>query len=284
MAKPFLDPSDILGAYPGPSFVLSADGQVLACSPDAGDSIPGLRTGASLFDLIPPDLLAEAGAVLKTLTQGQKIVQERMFGDRLWVLRAGALSDGATFAFFLRDETDERASVESLFESAHIDPLTGICNRRRFGEEARAIIALEDPETFPFIISFDIDHFKKVNDTWGHDIGDKVLCHVVRTVSGRLRASDLFARCGGEEFWVMGRARQEGNALNVAERLRLAVEASPCGDVAVTISLGVAFNGESVELMQKDSDKALYMSKTNGRNQTTLSEKLTTLDKDRRRK
>ena len=119
----------------------------------------------------------------------------------------------------------------------------------------------------------DIDFFKKVNDTYGHLIGDEILKHLVNTVKNTLRSSDIFARFGGEEFMILLPETAKKHALSKAEEIRTKVETTPYKDenydITITISIGVADKQDEQEL--KDliirSDEALYLAKNNGRNQ-----------------
>jgi diguanylate cyclase (GGDEF)-like protein len=123
------------------------------------------------------------------------------------------------------------------------------------------------------IIMADIDHFKKVNDTFGHCVGDSVLCGVANIFQGCVRKKDIVARFGGEEFCIILHKVSPNQALSIAEVMRQKVESSRFDDISVTCSFGVTsieFNAkESGELIVQ-ADKALYQSKYSGRNQVTL--------------
>ncbi len=128
------------------------------------------------------------------------------------------------------------------------------------------------------LIMFDIDHFKKVNDNYGHQAGDDVIRSVSKTMRDNSRATDMSGRYGGEEFVMLLLDSDITNAHHFAERLRIKIEnqivSTEAGDLQVTVSLGVAqwqskftHHGQWIEA----ADKALYVSKENGRNQTTIS-------------
>lgn len=146
--------------------------------------------------------------------------------------------------------------------AAQTDPLTGLPNRRGF--DARV------PERAPGAILFlDLDHFKKVNDTYGHAIGDDVLCQAARVVSAELRRDDVVARFGGEEFVIWLPAPGPGPAWQTGERLRRAVaETVRAADRPVTASIGLALAdaGAPRETVIARADAALYAAKNGGRN------------------
>ncbi|MDD3168718.1 MAG: sensor domain-containing diguanylate cyclase [Eubacteriales bacterium] len=166
-----------------------------------------------------------------------------------------------------------------LLEKASYDPLTGLMNRGAILDKLDKYIALSGTTGEPVsVIIFDIDHFKKVNDTFGHAAGDLVL----REIAGRLRLFtcmvDHFGRYGGEEFILVMYPGSEEQALVTAESLRTMIASHPfstgtTGDnyIEVTISLGTATLHEtkSGEELSKNADEALYRSKKNGRNQST---------------
>ncbi|MBI1416275.1 MAG: diguanylate cyclase [Limimaricola sp.] len=177
-----------------------------------------------------------------------------------------------------------RASVQSGLRAAVTDPLTGLYNRRyaiphlasladRARAEGRGIA----------LMVLDIDHFKAINDTWGHAIGDAVLVGVARRLRDALRAVDLVARIGGEEFLVAMPNTSVEQARAAAERLRITIEGQPFATlqgqppVEVTLSIGVAMEGndhpitEDIEGLIARADRALYDAKAAGRNMVTMS-------------
>lgn len=154
---------------------------------------------------------------------------------------------------------------------AFIDDLTQIYNRYAFFKKA------EKQKNRKFsLIMFDLDHFKKINDTYGHIIGDFVLFEVCRVIEKRLRDYDVFARIGGEEFIILLPNTALEFATVIANRIKIDVEKHDFKEVPrVTISLGVVeSNSESTldDLLQ-NVDKALYKAKDNGRNQVVVYNK-----------
>jgi len=161
-------------------------------------------------------------------------------------------------------------ALDQLEQAAATDRLTGAWNRRRFEEAVLPEIALAHRRREPLtLIMFDLDHFKRVNDTFGHSAGDAVLAGTAQTVRKHLRASDSLVRWGGEEFLVMAPATRLEGAMGLAEKLRSAVAAIEFPGVGqVTMSLGVAEYalGEALGEWIERSDQALYQAKADGRN------------------
>lgn len=170
-----------------------------------------------------------------------------------------------------KDVTEEEMLHQEIERIATIDQLTGIFNRHKFEE----LFALEGERSRRFshplsLILIDIDHFKTVNDTYGHDVGDKVLVQLVDSVRENIRKIDIFARWGGEEFLILCPSTDIKDAQAVAEKLRDAVESAFFPTAGkVTISLGLSsFNlEESFSELFKRADQGLYYAKEHGRNQ-----------------
>lgn len=121
---------------------------------------------------------------------------------------------------------------------------------------------------------FDIDHFKKVNDEFGHDVGDSVLKELARIIKKNLRQIDIFCRVGGEEFMIILPETEEKNAYQISEKLRKIVESHSKESIPkVTISLGIAqfFKNDDKDNLLKRVDNALYKAKENGRNQSCIA-------------
>jgi len=167
--------------------------------------------------------------------------------------------------------------LQELEEVAFLDSLTGIGNRRFIETQLKRMMQEYAEHDWSFSVLFvDIDHFKKVNDTWGHDVGDEVLKMVASTLHNNLRGFDIVGRWGGEEFIVLLPNVTATVMKQVANRLRILVENSRYdgeeGKVKVTISLGAASirPGETIDQLVKRADGALYTSKKNGRNRLTI--------------
>ena len=167
-------------------------------------------------------------------------------------------------------------ALDQLEQVAATDRLTGAWNRRRFDEAVIAEIALAHRRREPLsLLMFDLDHFKRVNDSFGHSAGDAVLAGMAQTVRLHLRASDTLVRWGGEEFLVMTPATRLEGAAGLAEKLREAAAAIDFPGVGqVTMSLGVAEYalGESLSEWIERADQALYRAKAEGRNRVACAD------------
>lgn len=163
---------------------------------------------------------------------------------------------------------------EAAEKLARQDPLTGLYNRRAFFEHGAAIDDMVQRYGQLYsIVMLDIDHFKNVNDSYGHAVGDLALTSIASLMKKHARTSDIPARIGGEEFAIILPQTEMSSAVNLAERLRQAVEetsfAFENGEFFITVSLGVTECGESscsVEEVILRADKALYQAKEQGRN------------------
>ena len=157
---------------------------------------------------------------------------------------------------------------------ARTDALTGLWNRMHFGEQLTRVLAEADRYEHPVsLVLVDIDHFKKVNDTWGHEAGDTVLKHVARVLQDGVRVVDICVRYGGEEIALLLAQADSAHAVEVAERLRSRIAATPVrhgpAEIKVTASFGVATYPETVKVRDQlfpSADKALYIAKHDGRN------------------
>ncbi|MBI1205723.1 MAG: PleD family two-component system response regulator [Azospirillum sp.] len=169
-----------------------------------------------------------------------------------------------------------RANYEQSLSLALTDPLTGMFNRRYVGAHLPRLLERAADSNKPVsILYFDIDHFKKINDTYGHAIGDEVLREVAARASRNLRNFDLVARYGGEEFVVIMPDTDRESALTVAERLRRRISGSlikvsaAVGAVPVSVSIGVALGcrqGDNAGDLLDRADKAMLAAKRAGRN------------------
>jgi diguanylate cyclase len=172
--------------------------------------------------------------------------------------------------------TELRTKLDSVRKESLTDPLTGIANRKAF--DAAVVQAgpqIAEGENVSLLMC-DIDHFKKFNDTWGHQTGDQVLRLVANCLSDNVKGRDTAARYGGEEFVVMLRGTALGDATKIADQIRLMVETKKLvkkstGDVlgSITISIGVAQfrRDEEVDSVIRRADACLYGAKHHGRNQ-----------------
>lgn len=174
-----------------------------------------------------------------------------------------------------------RAQAADLRELALVDGLTGLQNRRAFGQSfKRAKARLLRNKTPLCAMIFDIDHFKSVNDTFGHNVGDEVICKLGAVLSRELRGTDEVFRWGGEEFAALLDETPSHMLKDVAERVRLAVQnAALLPQRPVTISIGAThvLAQDTEESVFSRADAALYRSKQEGRNRVTIAEAPATL-------
>jgi two-component system, cell cycle response regulator len=190
-------------------------------------------------------------------------------GDRI------QLGSSTLLRFSLVDDEEEKA-LRRVYEAAILDGLTGVFNRKHLEERIQAELAYATRhKTKLSVVIIDVDHFKKVNDTYGHLGGDAVLRAVATLFGAGLRAEDVLARYGGEEFVILLRATSAAQALELAERLRKKIESTVIQfegrDIRITSSAGVAANDEPGVTSDRESllgraDERLYRAKSGGRN------------------
>lgn len=185
------------------------------------------------------------------------------------------------------DVTADLLMAAELRRLASSDPLTGVPNRRHFEECSAQIIAAREAQGHAVaVLMVDVDHFKKINDTHGHPVGDEVLKAVARRCREALRDRDLFARFGGEEFIALLSAPVIDEVPVAAERLRHAIAAEPITVAGVRIpvsisvggAIGEALPGGDQPLLEElvaRADEALYLAKTEGRNRVRMAEPVT---------
>ncbi len=178
------------------------------------------------------------------------------------------------YILFFTDVTYLIAEKDHYRSLSTTDPLTGITNRKLYEQELSMEIVKHERYGNPLtMIIFDIDHFKLVNDTYGHSAGDSVLIELTRLVREHIRKTDIFARFGGEEFIVLTPDCDLDCARKLAEKIRETVEEHTFSIVkTITCSFGIATlrKGESKQAMFERADAAVYLAKTNGRNRVEV--------------
>lgn len=172
----------------------------------------------------------------------------------------------------MEQEQQTKARLELL---ATTDSLTGLYNRQMLDQEVERALAQADRYHEPIaLITFDLDHFKRVNDTWGHPVGDQVLKQTAQVVVKLIRKSDRFFRIGGEEFLILLPQTNAEEAVIAAEKIRLALEATnhlQAGQVTVSIGVTERHRKESFTSFFKRADDNLYRAKEYGRNRVVSS-------------
>ncbi|RZU98613.1 sensor domain-containing diguanylate cyclase [Spiribacter vilamensis] len=177
----------------------------------------------------------------------------------------------------IRDRTNQHAFEQALWQAATHDPLTGVYNRK-FADDvlAWAVANADRSGEIASLILFDLDYFKAVNDTYGHNVGDEVLKAVTEAAQSCLRSQDYLVRWGGEEFAVILPGTDRDAASAIAERLRTRIAAATEGTdlpkVEVSLGVGEYRNGEGTRPWFRRVDDALYRAKDSGRNRLELTD------------
>lgn len=217
----------------------------------------------------------DAGSANGTFVHGKRVDLHRLAdGD---VIQFGPR---VVFRYSITD-TGEEKILRQLYESSVKDALTGSYNREYMGERLKSEVAYARRHgTEISLLMVDVDHFKRVNDTWGHPAGDAVLIAVVASLSKALRTEDVIARYGGEEFAIILRGTGLAAAHGVGERLRAVVEAAQvehqgtvicCTVSAGCASLACTAEEQTVEALIGIADRRLYTAKRGGRNRVVAT-------------
>ncbi len=247
--------------------------------------------GAALSTVIVA-VIGSLGTVLaaKATTNSPDEITLRVFAFQLnlAVLFLTALPIGAAMAQraqLERDLIDEKERADrfaaEMASLANIDDLTGLATRRFFLDQLDTMAATARRNRQPLTLAMiDIDHFKPINDNFGHAVGDAVLMAIGAACRTAVRSEDVIGRLGGEEFAMLMPLTDQETAFRIVDRLREAVAAIaiPTNDgrnVSVTISVGMAmFADQQIDRLLLDADRALYLAKERGRNRIVLAEKL----------
>src|SRR3954468_9242282 len=262
----------LAGVSAGEMFKLQADKTVVGRGPTVGvrlhdEGVSGehcqfMREGVKI-------IVVDLGSTNGTFVNGIKVDRKELSdGDKIMVGSTTILK------FTYHDYLDE-VFQRQMYESALRDGLTKVFNKKYFTDYLEKEFAFAARHKGPLALIFlDIDHFKKINDTYGHPAGDQVLADLSQLMSSLLRTEDVLARFGGEEFTILCRGSDLSGAKIVAERVRKAVEERKFSfggkDIPVTVSLGVVAIPESGitehNAFLAAADKALYEAKRSGRN------------------
>ncbi|MGM0526115.1 MAG: sensor domain-containing diguanylate cyclase [Pseudomonadota bacterium] len=241
------------------------------------------KPSVELFNsLVHPEDIARIRASEEAAKEtGVHRVQHRMKhakGHYIWVEEQAEMQDdGVTLIGAVRDISEQKELELRLREMAATDEMTGLYNRRFFSEEVeRSLLHASRHEESLSLLMIDIDHFKKVNDNYGHPVGDKVIKAMSDSLQQATRSGDSVARIGGEEFAIMLPKTSFEDAFRVAEKLRSEIESRSITinddtEIAVTITIGVAtasIDDTWTKLLSR-ADKALYRGKNSGRNKVS---------------
>ena len=186
------------------------------------------------------------------------------------------LDKGVVWIFL--DISQRKAAERKLIEMANIDALTGVFNRRHFMEVGQRELSIRRRHQRPLTaLMLDLDHFKNINDAFGHAMGDRALEHFATTCRNGMRTEDIIGRLGGEEFAIILPDTRIEEARMVAERIRLAVQTAQPEDgteiPAMTVSIGMtaASRDDDMDALLKRADAALYEAKAKGRNRVATA-------------
>ncbi len=232
------------------------------------------RIHAKIVSVADQTILIDNNSTNGTFVEGKQIKSQVLAdGDRI------RMGTGTTLKFSLQDSIEE-SYQKRLYESATRDTLTRAYNKKFFSERIIEEFSYSlRHNTFLSFVIMDIDHFKSINDTYGHQAGDFVLKTLSEIIHKMIRNEDIFCRYGGEEFVVILRGIQEQGAFLFCERVRKRIESSPFvyheTNIAVTLSLGYSTlynkNFNSFDELIRKADESLYQAKRSGRNQTRPS-------------
>jgi len=216
------------------------------------------------------DLSSTNGTYVNGTRAEQKVLED---GDKIQI-------SSSTILKFAYGDKGERMFHEEFYQMANFDAVTGANNKQAFIKRFQEEFSYAKRNKLPMsLIMFDIDFFKKVNDTYGHMAGDYILKRIAEKANDTVRGEDIMARYGGEEFAIILRGSAMPGAIKLAERIRESVASEiyefEGNNIPVTISLGVAtFEGDNYETQDElmaAADARLYHSKENGRNQVSAS-------------
>lgn len=217
-------------------------------------------------------MLEDLGSTNGTYVNGQRTQTHKLqSGDKIQI-------SSSTIVKFAFGDAGERMFHDEIYNLANLDAATNIYNKQFFIKRYEEEFAFAKRSTSGMsLLMMDIDHFKQVNDTYGHMAGDFVLNHIAQKIQTSIRDEDVLARYGGEEFVVILREIGEEGAYQLAERIRATVCEAPVefegNKIPISISIGVAsLEDESIEspkVLLAAADEMLYTSKENGRNRTT---------------
>ena len=258
-------------------FITDANPPVLALLDYTLEDMMGRKT----LEFIAPDHIAKVAAVIAS---GQETAYESMAvsrsGERIpveFIVRTMMRNGERMRMTIVRDIRDRHAAQQRIHHLAHHDALTGLPNRVSFMEQLEhSIAAARLSESRLGLLFIDLDHFKRVNDSLGHLVGDTLLRTVAARLTASLRGTDIVARFGGDEFMVLltglsSGAQHAGDAQEVAHKLLASIGAPVNAEgrpISVTPSIGIALfpgDGDTAEELVKNADSAMYLAKARGR-------------------
>jgi diguanylate cyclase (GGDEF)-like protein len=260
---------------PLPVFELDAGGEITYLNPAAAQLFPDLNTIGQSHPL-----LQGAAEMITALRQGRQqgdVICENRVGEVMYELHIYYVREVDLIRVYVLDISERKRAEKEMYLLATTDSLTGIANRQEFSSLLEREVALAIRYGTPVsLVMYDIDYFKHVNDTFGHDEGDNVLQAVTGLVKTHIRATDIVARWGGEEFMLLMPQTNMEAARNVAEKLRRVIAEYTFDEIGkLTVSFGVTeFEAEDDKgSLMKRVDAALYQAKERGRNRVEIMKK-----------
>ncbi|HEY0720272.1 MAG TPA: sensor domain-containing diguanylate cyclase [Gammaproteobacteria bacterium] len=280
--------SRLLAHEPLPSLqvpeLMIAPDETMVCGVYHNSTLPHLSTYRAEYHPLFHNAVPPQSVALLPLVRGGRMVGSLHFGSR----DPQRFNTGSATDFLQHLAVIVAVCLENCINHARLkqigltDPLTGVSNRRYFEQRLIEACATAQRHHRPLAALFvDVDHFKRINDTWGHPVGDSVLRDIAHLIAAQLRHSDVLCRYGGEEFVILLPDTTREAARDIAERIRLAVADHPFEiPTRVTISAGVSaleqfaetdFPAMSQQLVAT-ADAALYRAKQQGRDRVVVSE------------
>ncbi|MGD8858489.1 MAG: GGDEF domain-containing protein [Myxococcales bacterium] len=266
------------GDNPGFLFTLEGAESVVGRSPDVEVTLPDeslSRRHARIRRSGEAFTIEDLGSTNGTFVDGKRVEGPQALEDGARIF----LGTRTVLHFRLHDGVELEAARQTRALTVR-DPLTGCFNRRHLQDCLWAEAAYAQRHRAPLsLILLDIDHFKRINDEFGHAAGDAALCMVAETIESLTRREDLLARFGGEEFAVLARGIDREATRVLAERIRGGVAAqklsTSSGTLSCTVSLGVAHSADGSDADPQElfeaADRALYEAKDTGRNRVSLA-------------
>jgi len=266
------------GENVGALYPINADEMVIGRSTEVGITLPDdslSRQHARLLRDGTKYTIEDLGSTNGTFVDGERLEAPRTLEDGSRI----HLGSRTVLHFRLHDAVELEAARQT-YALAVRDPLTGVFNRRHMQERLWSEAAFaRRHHTALSLILLDIDHFKRINDEYGHAIGDAALIQLAGSLTALTRQEDVLARYGGEEFALIARGIDRKNTVALAERMRTTIEAQRLpfdgGEITFTVSIGIAHcePGSDMEPQQlfEAADRSLYAAKDGGRNQVSIA-------------
>lgn len=259
---------------PAPVIELNTSREICFLNPAAQRTFPDLVNKGS-----DHSILRKAVQLLSTMEKSQDsraLDYEEEVGDKTYELHMSIVPEFKAIRMYVHDISMRKYQEEKVYRLATTDSLTGCLNRRAFLDGLQKEISRSRRYETPMsLIMFDIDYFKQVNDSHGHDVGDKVLTKLSELVRKNIRETDTLGRWGGEEFMIMAPQLELEDAVVLSEKLRSLVsehEFGKAGNITISLGLTVLTDKDDIDKLSRRVDSALYRAKKGGRNRVEVLE------------